>query len=109
MKAGHVSRPATGAALSALLSAAYRADPRDRLISPIGDCEYGTLFGRIPAAQAVLRVAAQIEPEPAAVMDWYRQERIAEFGHLTAEQLVSLGRAEAVVVFLCSIRDGQRD
>jgi hypothetical protein len=109
MKASHASRPATGASLRALLSAAYQADPRDRPISPIGECDYSTLFGRIPAAQAVLRVAAQIEPEPAAVVEWYRQVRIAEFGHLTAEQLVSFGRAEAVVAFLCSVRDGERD
>lgn len=109
MKANHASRPATSASLRHLLCAAYLADPRDLLISPIGERDYSTLFGRIPAALAVLRVAAQIEADPAAVMSWYRHVRIAELGHLTAEQLVSLDRAEAVVVFLRSALDGERD
>lgn len=109
MKASRASGTTAGVSLRALLRAACHADPLDRLISPSGEGDCSTLFGRLPAAQAVLRVAAQIEPEPAAVLDWYHQVRIAELGHLTAEQLVSLGHAEAVVAFLCSARDGERD
>jgi hypothetical protein len=109
MNASRATRSAADASLRALLCAAYLADPRDRLISPIGERDYSTLFGRIPVALAVLRVAAQIEADPAAVMSWYRHTRIAELGHLTAEQLVALGRAEAVVAFLCSVHGGERD
>ncbi len=109
MKASLAARPAGGDSQRAMLCAAYLADPRDRLISPIGERDYSTLFGRIPVALAVLRVAAQIEPDPAAVMSWYRRTRIAELGHLTAEQLVSLGRVETVIEFLRSAHDGERD
>lgn len=102
-------RPAANISLRNLLHAAYRADPRDRLISPIGEHDYSTLFGRIPTALAVLRVAAEIEADPAVVMHWYRHVRIAELGYLTAAQLVALDRAEAVIAFLRSARDGERD
>lgn len=108
MKENHASRSVTSASLRNLLHAAYRADPRDQLISPIGEHDYSTLFGRIPAALAVLRVAAEIEADPLAVMHWYRHVRIAELGHLTAEQLVALDRTEAVITFLRSARDGER-
>jgi hypothetical protein len=108
MNASRVTQSAAVTSLRTLLCAAYMADPRDRLISPIGERDYSTLFGRIPVALAVLRVAAQVEADPAAVLRWYRHIRIAELGHLTAEELVALGRAEAVVEFLCSIRDGLR-
>ncbi len=109
MKASQAIRPTATNSLRAMLSAAYLADPRDQLISPIGERDYSTLFGRIPVALAVLRVAAQIEPDSAAVMMWYRRTRIAELGYLTAEKLVSLGRAEAVIAFLRSAHEGQRD
>jgi hypothetical protein len=66
------------------------------------------VFSLIPAALAVLRVAAEIEPDPADVMPWYRQTRIAELGYHTAAELVSLGRTETVIAFHSSIRDGQR-
>jgi hypothetical protein len=101
-------RPVT-ASLRSLLSAAYAADPRDCLIAPVGEHGYSTILSLIPAALAVLRVAVEIEPDPAAVMDWYRRVRISELGNLTAEQLVALGRAEAVIVFLRSVRVGERD
>jgi hypothetical protein len=95
--------------LSSLIGAAYDADPTDRLIAPVGDDSYSTLFHLIPAALAVLRVAAGIEPDPPAMMAWYRQTPIAELGYLTAEQLVALGRTDAVIAFLQSIRKGSRD
>lgn len=95
--------------LRSLIDAAYLVDPADQLIAPIGDSSYSTMFNLIPAALAVLREAANIEPDPLAMKDWYRQAAIAELGYLTAEQLVALGRAAAVISFLRSIRNGTRD
>lgn len=91
--------------LGSLVAEAYGADPADRLISPVGEGLYSTLFGLIPAALAVLRMAAAMEPDPSALMAWYRHTPIAELGYLTAEQLVALGRAEAVIAWL-QARDG---
>lgn len=102
-------KPARDISLYALLRAACMADPKDRLIAPMGEHDYSTLFGRIPVALAVLRVALEVEPDPVRVFAWYRHTRIAELGQLTAEQLVLMGRVEAVIGFLHSIRDGERD
>lgn len=96
------------ASLQALVLAAYHADASDPPIAPVGEYGYSTLFGPIPAALAVLRVAAEIEPRPTAVMEWYRRTPIRELGNLSAEQLVALGRAEMVIAFPSSIRDGTR-
>jgi hypothetical protein len=98
--------PLAKPSLRSLVLAAYTADPLDPLISPVDERSYSTLFGLIPVALAVLRVAAEIEPNPAVVMDWYRWTPIRELGNLSAEQLVALGRAEMVIAFLRSIRDG---
>lgn len=103
-----INRPARPS-LRAMLVAAYHVDPFDQLIAPVSAESYSTVFSLIPAALAVLRVAAEIEPDPADVMRWYRQTRIAELGYLTAAELVSLGRTETVIDFLSSVRDGQRD
>ncbi len=100
--------PLAKPSLQSLIVAAYAADASDRLISPLGEHGYSTLFGLIPVALAVLRVAAEIEPDRAAVMEWYRCTPIRELGDLSAEQLVALGRAEMVIAFLRSIRDGLR-
>jgi len=99
----------TPAKLQSLVHAAYHADAADPLISPMGDDSYSTLFGLIPVTLAVLRVAAEIEPDPVEVMEWYRSTPILELGGLSAEQLVALGRVEAVIGFLRAIgrdRDG---
>lgn len=103
--ASALARPA----LSSLVTAAYLADPSDRLISPVGEHSYSTLFGLIPATLAVLRVAAAVEPDPSALQAWYLHTPIAELGYLTAAQLIELGRAEAVITFLRSVLDGCRD
>jgi hypothetical protein len=100
-----VSRPA----LRALLLDAYSNDPRDEPIAPLGEHGYTTLSRVIPAALAVLRVAAHIEPVPEQVIDWYRHTPIQELGLLTAEQLVEMGRAPVVIEFLQSILRDQRD
>lgn len=105
----HVRKRPVTASLRSLLSAAYAADPRDCLIAPVGEHGYSTIFSLIPAALAVLRVAVEIESDPAEVLDWYRSARIAELGNLTAEQLVSIGRAETVIEFLRSIQAGGRN
>lgn len=109
MHAARSIKPVSNTSLHALLRAACLADPQDRLIAPIGERDYSTLFGRIPVGLAVLRVALEVEPDPGQLFAWYRRTRIAELGRLTAEQLVLLGRAEAVIAFLRSIRDGEGD
>lgn len=109
MGAIHSIKPPPRPSLRSMLVAAYHADPADRLIAPVDKDSYSTMFSLIPVALAVLRVAAQIEPDPARAMHWYRHTRIAELGHMVAAELVALGRAEAVIQFLQSIRDGRRD
>lgn len=89
----------------ARLADADRADPMDELICVGSDTNYSTLLHLIPATLAVLRVAAEIEPEPAKVLDWYRSTGIEQLGQLTPERLVALGRTEEVVSFLRTIRD----
>lgn len=95
--------------LRAMVSSACRANPLDPLISPVSEHSYSTLFGLIPVTLAVLRSAVEVEPSPMAVMQWYRSTPIMELGGLCAEELVAMGRAEVVIGFLHSLRDGERD
>lgn len=95
--------------LQGFLDQALGADPIDCLLCPISNGRYTTLFGIVPGVVAVLRTAAEIESSPAEVMSWYKEIRIRELGDLTAEVLVSMGRTQEVVDFLCSVRDGFRD
>ncbi len=74
-------------------------------ISFIGTTSESKLFKQIPNALAVLRAAAEIEPEPAEVMRWYRTIPILTLSHCTAQELVALGRAEEVITFLRAVRD----
>ncbi|WP_267226186.1 hypothetical protein [Dyella silvae] len=83
-----------------LLPQAYATDPHDRIICAVGRDAYSTIFGLIPTALAVLRIAAEIEPVPCLLLDWYQNDPIDELGGYTAEQLVSMGRGEAVIGFL---------
>lgn len=48
----------------------------------------------------VLTAAEAAGFAPKAVEHWYSQRRIAEFGNLTAEQLVEQGKAQAVVDYI---------
>jgi hypothetical protein len=105
MPALHAHKSDAHPSLRAMLADAYRADPLDELICAVSDTNYSTRFHLIPAAMAVLRVAAEIEPEPAEVLYWYRSTGIEQFGQLTPEKLVAMGRAEEVVSFLRAIRD----
>ncbi|GAA0263389.1 hypothetical protein [Rhodanobacter caeni] len=109
MTAATTARREATPPLHLLVDAAYHADPADRLIAPIGDNSYSTLFNLIPTTLALLREAACIEPDPRAMKHWYRHVPIAELGYLTAEQLVALGRAAAVIAFLRAVRSGARD
>lgn len=109
MTAATTARRQATPSLHALVDAAYHADPADRLIAPVGNGSYSTLFNLIPTILAVLREAAGIEPDPRAMEHWYRHVPIAELGYLTAEQLVAIGRTTAVIAFLRSVRSGTRD
>jgi len=48
----------------------------------------------------------EVNPDRGRAIYWYRNAPIAEFGHRTAEQIVSEGKAEAVVTYLTSIAAG---
>jgi hypothetical protein len=109
MASNHSMKLGDSAPIESLMAAAYAADPRDRLIAPVGDGAYSTLFGLIPEALAVLRVAAEIESDPDELLNWYSRSLISELGHLSAKQLVSLGRAVDVINFLRNAQDGVRD
>ncbi len=54
----------------------------------------------------VLSAAMEVNPDRDQAIYWYRNAPIAEFGHRTAEQIVSEGKAEAVVTYLTSIAAG---
>lgn len=98
----------TAKALAAM-SAACELEAERWPISPFDEDGYSTLFEPASAMLTVLRIAVQVEPDPVQTGFWYQRTRIVELGGLTAAQLVSLGRAEEVVGFLVSVRDGRRD
>ena len=102
-------KPLTRPSMRSLLATAYAVDPSDCLISQIGESSYSTLFHLIPVKLAVLRAAAELEPNPALIVAWYRETPITAPGQLTAEQLVAMGRAELVVAFLRRIYSSARD
>lgn len=86
-----------------MLRRAYSATPQDRIICAVSANAYSTIFGIIPTALAVLRIAAEVEPMPSRLLDWYQNDAIWQLGSLTAEQLVAMGRGEAVIDFLRQI------
>lgn len=57
-------------------------------------------------ALRVLSAASEISGERARAIYWYRNTPIPEFEHRTAEQLVSAGKADAVISYLLSIGGG---
>lgn len=101
----HARKSAARPPLRAMLVAACHVDPVHRLICAVAGDSYSTRFNLIPAAQAVLSMAAEIEPEPAEVLRWYRTTRIEHMGQQTAAQLVASGRAGDLITFLQAIRD----
>jgi hypothetical protein len=102
-------KPLTRPSTRSLLASLYAVDPSDCLISQVNESSYSTLFHLIPVELAVLRAAAELEPNPALVITWYRETPIAALGQLTAEQLVGMGRAELVVAFLRRIHSSAYD
>jgi hypothetical protein len=58
---------------------------------------------------AVIKAAARVEPDIAAIMSWYRDTPIAELGEMTAESLVGSGHLGDVLAFLRDIEDGHRE
>lgn len=98
----------TRSSMRSLLESVYAAEPSDRVISQIDESSYSTLFHLIPVEVAVLRAAAELEPNPALVTIWYQETPIAALGQLTAEQLVAMGRAQLVVAFLRGIHNSAR-
>lgn len=57
-------------------------------------------------ALRVLSAAMGVAGDRARAIYWYRNTPIPEFRHRTAEQLVSRGKADAVVSYLLSIESG---
>lgn len=83
-------------------------EPGGWLASPFDEDGYSAFFGVVPTMPVVLRMAMEVEADPVEAASWYRDTRIAELGDLTAAQLVSLGRTDEVIMFLCAVRDGKR-
>jgi hypothetical protein len=108
MAAKSPRRAVSAEQIRSLVSTAFAADPRDRVIGPVGEHRYSTIFGIIPDVLAVLRSAAGIEQDSARLYAWYMAAPIAELGDLTAHQLVAMGRADVVLAFLGEIRTGVR-
>jgi hypothetical protein len=69
----------------------------------------------IPAQQAEaiwrisLAIAKEIEGSNQAGEQWMRQEAIAEFGGLTATDLIEVGQGGQVIGFLLDVLVGSRD
>lgn len=64
------------------------------------------LQGYMRDALRVLSAAMGVAGDRDRAIYWYRNTPIPEFLHLTAEQLVSTGKTEAVVSYLMSIESG---
>ena len=102
-----VAPPAT--AMESRATAGVRAAKRgDRPAYSSDEDGHGAFFDAMPAMLVVLRMAREVEADPVAVASWYRDTRIAEFGDLTAAQLVAQGRADDVIMFLHAVRNGRR-
>jgi len=57
---------------------------------------------------AVFQAAARVEPDPFAVMAWYRATPIVELDGLTPRSLVARGRGGEVLAFLREIAERRR-
>jgi DNA-binding XRE family transcriptional regulator len=57
-------------------------------------------------ALRILSAATEINGERLRAIYWYRNVPIPEFEHLTAEQLVSAGKTDAVFSYLLSVGGG---
>jgi|GEM_PF-2369913 len=59
--------------------------------------------GSTTAMLAILQLAARIEPDSTAVLEWYRSTPIKTLDGQSAEQLVAGNRAAEVIDFLTTI------
>ena len=57
-------------------------------------------------ALRVLSAATEVSGERMRALYWYRNTPIPEFEHRTAEQLVSAGKADALIAYLQSVGSG---
>jgi len=62
--------------------------------------------GHLSAAVQVLGRALEVNPDEAAVLRWFGQERIADFGRMTPLEIVTTGRADALILYLDSVEAG---
>jgi hypothetical protein len=60
----------------------------------------------LSAAVHVLGRALEVNPDEAAVLRWFGQERIADFGRMTPLEIVTTGRADALFAYLDSVEAG---
>ena len=54
----------------------------------------------------VLSAASEVQGDRQGAIYWYRNTPIPDFGHRTAEQLVSEGKTDTVISYLTSIASG---
>ncbi|WP_458068262.1 hypothetical protein [Rhodanobacter sp. BL-MT-08] len=83
-------------------------DPRDSVVSRIGEHDFSTMFGIIPDTLAVLRSASAFEKDKTKLLEWFSHERIASLGGLSAASLVRMGRAALVLDFLKRVEVAER-
>lgn len=103
------SAGAPSARVLVAMSVACVAGPDEWPTAADDESGYRVFLACMPAMLAVLRTAVRIEPDPIEAGHWYRSIPIAELDGLTAARLVSQGRADEVIAFLCSICNGGRD
>jgi hypothetical protein len=54
----------------------------------------------------VLSAASEVQGDRQGAIYWYRNTPIPDFGHRTAEQLVSEGKTDTIISYLTSIASG---
>ncbi len=93
----------------ALARASAAAEQRSLPTPPLNEDGDNACSNILLTTLIVLQTAMQVAADPVEVAAWYCDTPIAELDDLTAAQLVSLGRADEVIVFLRTVRDGKRD
>jgi hypothetical protein len=61
-----------------------------------------------PGYSALRKLAMLIEPNAGRLSRWWSEERIAEFGNLTAAELVARGQGASLEGFLKDVLQGRR-
>jgi hypothetical protein len=88
-----------------ILLAEYRAGLVGSSLRSVKTAHRVDALKRNRFAQAILKMAAAIEPDPAESLGWYRTTPIMPMGQKTAQEMVAVGRAEEVMHFLLMIRN----